>query len=75
MTKHQHLTVRTAAVLAALRSKAEGEAVDGFKLVYLDNAKPEGMSPTAFAGHLGALQKAGLYKVIDEYAWGNVKMF
>lgn len=29
--------------------------------VYLDNGRPQGMSPRSFAGYLSALTKAGLY--------------
>lgn len=66
------LSPRTAAVLAALRAKAE-YAEGEWLAVYLDNAKPSDMSAHAFAGHLGALEKAGLYKPTDGTAWGSVK--
>jgi hypothetical protein len=59
-------------VLEALRANTEGNT-DGWLMVYLDNAKPAGMSYHAFAGHLGALEKAGLYRPVDGYAFGEVK--
>jgi hypothetical protein len=60
------------AILEALRTKAESKN-NGWLMVYLDNAKPAGMSYHAFAGHLGALEKAGLYRPVDGYAFGEVK--
>lgn len=69
------LSPRTQAVYDALwAARDKGDSGAGtFHLVYLDNAKPADMSATAFAGHLGALEKAGQYKVEDGYAWGLVK--
>jgi hypothetical protein len=59
-------------VLASLRKNAE--EVDGiWGIVYLDNARVAGVSPHAFAGYLGALEKQGLYRPVDGYAWGEVK--
>lgn len=71
------LSTKTAEVLAALRANTEGvetKTSDGrtFHSVYLDNARPAGMSPRAFAGHLSALAAAGLYKEVDGFAWGDV---
>ncbi len=39
-----------------------------------DNARPAGMSPRSFAGHLSALERQGKYHPVDGYAWGRVKM-
>jgi hypothetical protein len=61
--------------LTALRKAAEYDE-DGWGMVYLDNAhaKLPGMSPTVFRAHLASLSKNGLYKPVDGYAWGMVKM-
>jgi len=62
-------------VLAALRSNTEGSGGrEGWKDVYLDNARPPGMSVTSFRSQLSALAKRGLYKPIDGWAFGEVKM-
>ena len=60
-------------VLASLREHVESS--DGeWREVYLDNARPSGMAPRSFAGHLSALERAGLYRPIDNFAWGLVRM-
>ena len=61
-------------VLAALRAHPESGAPDhkGFCDVYLDNARPAGIGPNAFAGALSALEARGLYKPVDNFAWGRV---
>lgn len=56
-----------------LKSYAESEVRDGWFSVYLDNAKPDDMSGSQFAGYLSALQQAGLYKQIDG-CFGMVKV-
>lgn len=56
----------------ALCGNAEGEAWQGWRDVYLDNATPTGMSPRSFAGYLSSLERKGLYKPIDNFAWGSV---
>lgn len=61
-------------VLQALRDHAESDDGNGFWTVYLDNAKPSGMSPHQFAGYLSALEKAGLYRPVDGYAFGQVRL-
>lgn len=67
---------REAAVLAALRGAAEGEPEDGYRLVYLDNARaqcPE-LTGRQWAWTLGALSLSDqLYKPVDGFAWGKVK--
>lgn len=67
-------------VLAALRAHIEGisrmreDLVDGeFYDVYLDNAVPPGMSYGSFRTCLSVLASRGFYRVIDGYAWGQVK--
>lgn len=67
------LTPKTTEVLAALRHAAEGPLEAGWRDVYLDNAAHT-LSRAQFAGHLSALEAAGLYKVVDGFAWGRVKM-
>jgi hypothetical protein len=66
------LSPKTAHVLDGLYACAEGEPEDGYRLVYLDNARPIGMSETAFRSHLAALAKLDLYRPVDGYAWGKV---
>ena len=63
-----NLSPATAQVLALLRENTESSGH-----VYLDNARPDGMSDKSFRSHLAALSKAGLYRPIDGYAWGEVK--
>lgn len=61
-------------VLASLRKHQESCDDGIWALVYLDNARPDGVSIGAFRGALSYLSKFGLYKVVDGYAWGVVKM-
>ena len=60
-------------VLQALRANAE-YSENGWLVVYLDNARPAGMSDKVFRAALAQLSKRELYKVIDGFAWGKVKM-
>lgn len=69
-----NLSPATAQVLAALRANAEGCTENGWRNVYLDNALPAGMSDKSFRSHLAALSKVGLYRPIDGYAFGDVKV-
>lgn len=68
------LSPKATEVLAALRTRAEYAEGD-WLVVYLDNAsgRVPGLTPRAWAGHLSALEKAGLYRPIDNCAWGKVK--
>jgi len=43
-------------------------------MVYLDNARPNGMSRHKFAGHLSALKAEGLYFPTHDICFGEVKM-
>lgn len=61
-------------VLNALRKESESDSREGWRMVYLDNARPSSMTPTQFRAQLSVLSKAGLYKVVDGYAFGEVKM-
>ena len=69
---------RSETTLRALRSNSEGETQDGWRVVYLDNAKAsEGcadLTPAAFRSRLSKLSALGLYRPIDGFAWGEVKM-
>ncbi len=67
------MNTETAEVLKNLRDSAEGAELNGFCNVYLDNAR-KGMPVAKFRAHLAQLSKLGLYKVIDGYAWGDVKV-
>jgi hypothetical protein len=68
----------TETVLAALRSKHESieTRADGtsWGLTCLDNARPAGISDLSFRATLAALAKAGLYRVVDGFAWGEVRL-
>ena len=59
-------------VLANLRNNAEN-VDNGWGDVYLDNAI-NGMNDKEFRACLASLSKQGLYKVVDGYAWGRVKV-
>jgi hypothetical protein len=62
-------------VLLSLRSNAEDAASpEGWRTVYLDNARPRGMSARSFAGYLSALEREGVYQPIDNFAWGKVQV-
>ena len=65
-------------VLENLRANIESESTtaDGHRwgCVYLDNARPKGMSANQFRAILAQLSKEGLYKVIDGYAFGDVRL-
>lgn len=73
-TTEQTLSTESQNVLNLLRKHAEGSSNDGWRDVYIDNARPDGMTCRAYAGHLSALKGAGVYKPIDGYAWGEVRM-
>ena len=60
-------------ILKALRRHAE-DVRDGWGMVYLDNARPNDVSPRQFAGYLSVLEQRGLYRTVDNYAWGEVKV-
>jgi hypothetical protein len=60
-------------VLRILRSHAEDTGKDGWAMVYLDNASGDlDLTPHQFAGWLSVLEKRGLYRPYDNYAWGEV---
>jgi hypothetical protein len=67
-------------VLAALRENREGAGemdAQGFEWrdCYLDNALAQlaPMSPRSFAGYLGALERAGMYRKQDN-VFGHVRL-
>ena len=70
------LSQKAQEVLEALRGNHEGGYMwtrEGtWASVYLDNARPCDMSPRSFAAHLANLQKVGVYRTQDGYAWGDV---
>lgn len=67
------LSQDAAKLLNELRAHAESDDGDGFWTVYLDNCN-HGFSGKKLSGLFGALAKAGLYKELDGYAFGRVKM-
>lgn len=65
-------------VLNNLRASTEGTFITDkngakWESVYLDNAR-KGMEQNKFRAQLAVLSKAGLYRVVDGYAWGDVKI-
>lgn len=60
-------------VLKNLRAHAEGGMNDKWGMIYLDNAR-KGMNDKVFRANLAVLSKLGYYKVVDGYAWGEVKL-
>jgi len=68
-----NLSLEAQTVLSRLRNHMEGNAdKDGFVMIYLDNAR-YGMPAKTFRAYLKVLAEAGLYRVVDGYAWGEVK--
>lgn len=64
-------------VLAHLRANKEyNETRNGAEwgVVYLDNARPSDMNAPTFRAALSTLAKEGLYRVVDGFAWGEVKL-
>ena len=59
--------------LRQLREAAEGQEIDGWRDVYIDNARRH-LPVHTYRSHLSELSKSGLYRPIDNYAWGSVKM-
>lgn len=70
MTK---LSQDAATVLQNLRNHAEGGSTPNWGMIYLDNAR-KGMPTNTFRAQLAVLSKAGLYRVVDGWAWGEVKL-
>ncbi len=69
--RDETLSPKANIVLDALCRAAERSS-DEWREVYLDNARPLGMSDKSFRSHLAHLSTAGLYKPIDGFAWGDV---
>lgn len=62
-------------VLAALIANAEGcEDSNGWRDVYLDNARPVEMNDKVFRAALATLSKRGVYRPHDGFAFGAVKV-
>lgn len=66
------LTEKETTVLTALRGEQYEDEVDGFGMVYLDNAI--NTTDKTVRGVLGSLTKKGLYQEEDGFAWGWVKI-
>ena len=60
------LTENENKVVTALRKHSEYTEGE-FRVCYLDNAIPSGMSGLSFAGVLSSLTQKGLYKPIDQF--------
>ena len=58
-------------VESSIREDAEGNK---WQSVFLENARPAGMTRTGFRSCLIALSKKNLYKRIDGVAFGDVKL-
>lgn len=67
-------TDRVNRILQALRAAAESDAAPGWRDVYLDNARPSDLNDKQFRAALVSLSKRGLYKPLDGYAFGMVRM-
>lgn len=64
-------------VLAALRDSMESNNRNrDWGMVYLDNARAclAGMSAASFRSYLSSLSVDGLYRTVDGYAWGEVRL-
>lgn len=67
----------TTIVLEALRKASENDGEPGWRDVYLDNARslvPVYMTANTFRSYLAKLSQHGLYRPLDGYAFGTVKM-
>ena len=63
------MTPKQAQVLTALRNNWESTSTindEKWGSVYLDNARPDGMSNRTFGAVLGSLAKAGVYKHMQD---------
>lgn len=73
----KNLSTASLEILAALRKEVESVRGD-FGAVYLDNARPADMTAHQFAGHLSALEAAGLYRPYTDREFrgifGDVKL-
>lgn len=67
------MTTNVQLVLESLRKNTEYDVGNGWYGVYLDNARIKGISDKEFRACLASLSKQGLYKVVDGYAFGEVK--
>ena len=65
--------METSTVLLSLRANVESRDGD-FGDVFLDRAKPHGMSERTFRSCLSDLIKRGLYEPVDGFAWGRVRI-
>lgn len=61
-------------VLESLRKEVESKHDNDWGVVYLDNARPKGMNDKQFRACLSALSRRNLYRVIDGYAFGMVRL-
>lgn len=65
--------METSTVLLSLRANVKSRDGD-FGDVFLDRAKPHGMSERTFRSCLSDLIKRGLYEPVDGFAWGRVRI-
>lgn len=73
----KQLSTKAKLVLDNLRKGGESDitiAGQKWSQVYLDNARPEGMSARSFAGYLTVLTARGFYRSQGDDCFGNVKM-
>lgn len=71
------LSEKSQVILDLMREHHEGGWSgwgDGWASIYLDNARPAGMTARQFAGHLSALESAGVYKSQGDDCFGLVKI-
>ena len=68
------LSNRSRILLIELRAESEGQEINGWRNVYLDNVNRNGLSPRQFSWALSSLASAGFYRSIDGGVFGDVKM-
>jgi hypothetical protein len=66
------LTELEAKIYNSLLDNYEGAEVNGWALVYLDNARPSNINARQFAAILSSLQQKGLYQSRGDNFFGDV---
>lgn len=61
-------------ILTALRANVEGCMSEGFRQVYLPNARPANVSGAQFAAILSNLEQKHLYRATGDKAFGEVRI-
>jgi hypothetical protein len=61
-------------ILESLIKNVENMYDEEWGVVYLDNARIKGISEYQFRAILSSLSKQGLYRTLDRFAFGMVKL-